>query len=89
MTFMTRSTHFFAAAALSCLVASVFIIDQVKLGIPMSFVTTMIVTALVSIAVPAATTIAYSFLRKGKGGRFYVFEATCVMLALILGWLAF
>lgn len=86
---MTRSTHFFAAVALSCLVASVFIIHQVKLGIPMSFVTSMIVTALVSVAVPAAATVAYSFLRKGKGGRFYVFEGTCVALALLLGWLAF
>ncbi len=89
MTFMTRSTHFFAAVALTCLVASVFIIHQVKLGIPYSFVTSMIVTALVSVAVPAITTIAYSFLRKGKGGRFIVFEATCAVLALFLGWLAF
>ena len=48
---MTRFTHFFFAAGLSLLVACVFLINQYKLGIPMSFVMSLVVAALVALLV--------------------------------------
>lgn len=86
---MTRTTHFFVASALVCLAASVFLIQQVKLGIPMSFVSSMIVAGIISIGVPLLATVAYAFIRRGKSGRILVFELTCLLTAVGIGLATF
>ncbi|MFK7887234.1 MAG: hypothetical protein AB8G16_10255 [Gammaproteobacteria bacterium] len=86
---MTRTTHFFLASALACLVASVFLIQQVKLGIPMSFVMSLIVAGVISLGVPLLATVAYAFLRRGKAGKIIVFELTCLLIAISIGLATF
>ncbi|MFK8016025.1 MAG: hypothetical protein AB8G17_11370 [Gammaproteobacteria bacterium] len=89
MSTMTRFTHFFLAAALSLLVACVFLINQYKQGIPLSFVMSLVVAALVGVLVPSLTTAAYAYFRRGQPGRFLVFELTCLCLAIGLGVMTF
>lgn len=82
---MTRTTHFFLASALVCLAASVFLTQQIKFGIPMSFVMSLVVAAIISVGVPLLATVAYAFLRRGKPGRIIVFEMTCLLTAIGIG----
>lgn len=89
MSTMSRFTHLFLAAALSMLVACVFLINQYKQGIPMSFAMNLVAAALIALLVPTLTTAAYAYFLRERSGRFVVFELTCLCLAIMLGLMTF
>ena len=86
MTWYARFVHLFLAAALSALVANVWLIHQVKAGATHQFALNMALAGVLALAVPLATTLSYAYWGKETAGRaVYVFHATCAVLAVILG----
>lgn len=90
MTWMSRFTWFFLAAALSCASAAAFLIYQYRLGIPLSFTTNMWLAVVLGVIVPTVVVMAFAWLRKNASGhaRYGVYCGVCLALTGTLAYLA-
>lgn len=90
MTWMSRFTWFFFAAALSCASAAAFLVYQYRQGMPLSFTTNMWLAALLGVIVPTVVVIAFAWLRKNASGyaRYIVYCSVCLAVAGVMTYLA-
>jgi hypothetical protein len=89
MTPLSRITHLFFAAALSCAVMAIFLIKQYKLGLPLNFAGSMTLAVITGVVIPVAASVLYTILRRGHPGRLLTFELTCLLIALVLAAITF